>query len=67
VPFFLMPREASIGASIALSAVVLFLVGAYEAKTSIGDWRKKGLQMTAIGLGAALVGYVVGKLFGAAG
>jgi VIT1/CCC1 family predicted Fe2+/Mn2+ transporter len=65
LPFFLMPREASIGASVALSAVVLFLVGAYEAKTSIGDWRKKGLQMTAIGLGAALVGYVVGKLFGA--
>jgi len=65
IPFFLMPREASIGASIGLSAIVLFFVGAYEAKTSVGDWRKKGLQMTAIGLGAAFVGYLVGKLFGA--
>ena len=67
IPFFVMPREASIWASIGLSAVALFFVGAYEAKTSVGDWRKKGLQMTAIGLGAALVGYLVGKLFGAAG
>lgn len=67
VPFFLMPRTASIWASIGLSAIALFFVGAYEAKTSIGDWRKKGLQMTGIGLGAALVGYLAGKLFGAAG
>lgn len=67
VPFFLMPRVASIWASIGLSAVALFFVGAYEAKASIGDWRKKGFQMTAIGLGAAFVGYLVGKLFGASG
>ncbi len=65
IPFFLMPRTASIWSSIGLSAVVLFGVGAYEATTSIGDWRRKGLQMTLIGLGAALVGYLVGKLFGA--
>jgi len=64
VPFFLMPRAASIGSSIGISAVALFFVGAYEAKTSVGDWRRKGLQMTAIGLGAAFVGYLAGKLFG---
>lgn len=67
VPFFVMPRVASIWSSIGLSAVALFFVGAYEAKTSVGDWRKKGFQMAAIGLGAAFVGYVVGKLFGASG
>jgi VIT1/CCC1 family predicted Fe2+/Mn2+ transporter len=67
VPFFLMPRIASIWSSIGLSAVTLFFVGAYEAKTSIGDWRTKGLQMTLIGLGAAAVGYLAGKMFGAAG
>jgi vacuolar iron transporter family protein len=67
VPFFLMARAASIWASIGISAVALFFVGAYEARISIGDWRKKGFQMTAIGLGAAFVGYLVGKLFGASG
>ena len=53
--------------SIAVSAAALFFVGAYEAKTSVGDWRKKGLQMTLIGLGAAAVGYLEGRVFGASG
>ena len=67
VPFFLMPHVASIWSSIALPAVVLFFVGAYEATTLVGDWRKKGVEMTAIGLGAAFIGYLVGKMFGASG
>ena len=65
LPFFFLPRGPALVGAIGLSAVALFFVGAYEAKTSIGDWRRKGLQMTAIGLGAALVGYLVGRLFGA--
>jgi VIT1/CCC1 family predicted Fe2+/Mn2+ transporter len=66
LPFFFLPRAPALWTAIALSAAALFFVGAYEAQTSIGDWRKKGLQMTAIGLGAAFVGYLVGKIFGAA-
>jgi VIT1/CCC1 family predicted Fe2+/Mn2+ transporter len=65
VPFFFLPRETALWAAIAISAAALFFVGAYEAKTSVGDWRRKGLQMTVIGLGAAFVGYLAGKLFGA--
>lgn len=65
VPFFFLPRASALWAAVALSAAALFLVGAYEAKTSIGDWRKKGFQMMLIGLGAALVGYLAGKFFGA--
>lgn len=64
VPFFFLARTPALWTAIALSAAALFFVGAYEAKTSIGDWRRKGLQMTAIGLGAALVGYLAGRLFG---
>ncbi len=64
-PFFFLPRMAALWTAIGISAAALFFVGAYEAKTSIGDWRKKGLQMTAIGLGAAFVGYLAGKIFGA--
>jgi VIT1/CCC1 family predicted Fe2+/Mn2+ transporter len=33
----------------------------------VGDWRKTGLKMMAIGLGAAGVGFLVGRLFHAAG
>jgi vacuolar iron transporter family protein len=67
VPFLVLPRTVALVLSIGLSAVVLFGVGVYSAKTLVGDWRKSGLQMTVIGLGAAGVGFLVGRLFQAAG
>jgi vacuolar iron transporter family protein len=63
VPFTIAPRTPAIILAIALSAMTLFAVGVYSAKTLVGDWRKSGLQMTAIGLGAAAVGFLVGRLF----
>jgi VIT1/CCC1 family predicted Fe2+/Mn2+ transporter len=30
----------------------------------VGDWRRNGLKMLAIGLGAAAVGFGIGHLFG---
>jgi hypothetical protein len=53
--------------AIVLSALVLFGVGTYQAVTLVGDWRKKGLQMVQIGLGAAGIGFLIGRLFHAAG
>jgi VIT1/CCC1 family predicted Fe2+/Mn2+ transporter len=50
-----------------LSALVLFGVGAYQALTLVDDWRKKGLQMVVIGLGAAAIGFAIGRLFHTAG
>ena len=63
VPFVVVTRTPAIIAAIALSAVTLFAVGVYSAKTLIGDWRKSGLQMVAIGLGAAALGFLIGRLF----
>jgi predicted membrane protein (TIGR00267 family) len=63
VPFMVMARTPAIIMAIALSAVTLFAVGVYSAKTLIGDWRKSGLQMVAIGLGAAALGFLIGRLF----
>jgi predicted membrane protein (TIGR00267 family) len=67
VPFMVVARTAAIVLAIALSAVALFAVGVYSAKTLVGDWRKSGIQMVAIGLGAALLGFVIGRLFHTAG
>src|SRR5258708_7513887 len=53
VPFMVVARPPAIIAAIALSAVTLFAVGVYSAKTLIGDWRKSGLQKVAIRPGAA--------------
>jgi VIT1/CCC1 family predicted Fe2+/Mn2+ transporter len=66
-PFLVLARTPALVLSIGLSAVVLFGVGVYSAKTLVGDWRKSGLQMMVIGLGAAGVGFLVGRLFQAAG
>ena len=63
VPFMIVGRTPAIVLAIALSAVTLFGVGVYSAKTLVGDWRKSGLQMVAIGLGAAAVGFLIGRLF----
>jgi predicted membrane protein (TIGR00267 family) len=63
VPFMVAARTPAIIAAIALSAVTLFVVGVYSAKTLVGDWRKSGVQMVAIGLGAAALGFLIGRLF----
>lgn len=63
VPFMVVPRTPAIIIATVLSAVTLFAVGVYSAKTLVGDWRKSGLQMAAIGLGAAAVGFLIGRLF----
>ena len=61
-PFLAVTGTPAVVAAIVLSGVTLFAVGAYSAKTLIGDWRKSGLQMLMIGLGAAAVGFVIGRL-----
>jgi len=66
-PFMVVERTPAIILAIALSAVTLFAVGVYSARTLVGDWRKSGFQMTAIGLGAAAVGFLIGRLFQIAG
>lgn len=53
----------AIWASLAISALALFVVGAYKAKTTLGDWRKSGTEIATIGIVSALVGYFIGSLF----
>jgi hypothetical protein len=67
LPFVWLPRSTALILAFVLSALVLFGVGAYEALTMVGDWRKKGLQMVVIGLGAAAIGFLIGRLFHTAG
>lgn len=64
VPFVLMPVAAAIPVSLVLSTLVLFAVGAYKAKLTIGDWKKSGIEMAAIGMLAAITGWLIGKVLG---
>jgi predicted membrane protein (TIGR00267 family) len=63
LPFVWLSRTAALIAAVALSALVLFGVGAYQAVTLVGDWRRKGAQMVVIGLSAAAIGFLIGRLF----
>jgi predicted membrane protein (TIGR00267 family) len=65
LPFFFMPITPSIIVSIIITALTLFGVGAYKAKTMVGHPGKSGLQMMTIGTVSALAGYLVGALFSA--
>jgi vacuolar iron transporter family protein len=67
VPFMVLSRTPALVVAIVLSGLVLFGVGVYSAVTLVGDWRKSGLRMVAIGLGAAAIGFFIGRLFNSAG
>ena len=60
-------RGATAFAGLLLCALVLFGVGVYSAVTLVGDWRRSGLKMLVIGLGAAGIGFLIGNLFHGAG
>jgi vacuolar iron transporter family protein len=62
-PFLILERSGAVLASVTVSALALFAIGAYEAISFVGDWRKSGIRMVVIGLGAALVGFMIGRLF----
>jgi len=64
-PFFFASIRMAVIYSLVISAISLFFVGVYKAKTTIGKPTKSGIQMMLIGMGAALAGYLIGKLFGA--
>lgn len=67
LPFLVLGRTPALVLAIVLSALVLFGVGVYSAVTLVGDWKRGGLKMVVIGLGAASVGFLIGQLFHAGG
>lgn len=62
-PFFFLEIVPSIWTALAVSALTLFAVGFYKARTTVGKPFRSGLQMTLIGILSALAGYLVGLLF----
>lgn len=62
VPFVTLPVSTSIWVSILVTALVLYIVGAYKARTTVGRPWKSGLEMAVIGTVSALVGYAIGLL-----
>lgn len=59
LPYFFLPLQASLPASVAFSALVLFLMGFYKGKVTVGNYWRSALELTIIGLCAALAGYLI--------
>jgi len=62
VPFIFLPVTISMLVSLVITALVLFVVGAYKARQTVGHPGKSGLEMALIGTLSALVGFAVGAL-----
>ena len=64
VPFFFASGYAAIIASFAISTLAHFLIGAAKTVvTGLSPWRS-GAEMTIVGLGEALITYLLGLAFG---
>ncbi len=68
MPFFFLTTlqlqiSQAIWVSLVISAITLFIVGAYKAKATVGNWKSSGAEIAVIGIVAALIGYVIGLLF----
>ena len=61
-PFIFLPVGLSMLVSILLTAAVLWIVGAFKARLTIGRPWKSGMEMALIGTLSALAGYAVGVL-----
>jgi len=63
IPFFFMVGYPAIIIALLSSAIVLFGGGALSAKLTIGDWRKRGMELVTIAMIAAGAGFGIGWLF----
>lgn len=62
IPFAFLPVAVSMWVSMSIAALVLFIVGVYKARITIGKPFKSGLEMAVIGVLSALAGYAIGVL-----
>jgi vacuolar iron transporter family protein len=62
LPFVFLPVALSMWTSVMITALVLFAVGVYKARVTVGRPGRSGLEMALIGTASAMAGYLVGLL-----
>ena len=67
IPFIVSGTNVIAGAigAVVLSAVILFFIGWYGAKVTVGSVWRSGLQMLVICLTAGFAGFLIGHFLGA--
>jgi len=61
-PFMALPVSTSMWVSVLVTALVLFGIGAYKARVTVGRPMRSGIEMAIIGTVSAMAGYLVGIL-----
>lgn len=61
-PFMFLPISTSMWMSVLFTAIVLFGIGAYKARVTVGKPMRSGTEMMVIGIVSAMAGYLVGVL-----
>lgn len=64
VPFLVLPIPTAILVSVAATAAALFVAGLFRALSSLHPFLRSGLEMVAVGMGAAAGTYLIGLLIG---
>jgi predicted membrane protein (TIGR00267 family) len=59
-PFTFWPVSISMWLSVLVTGLVLFAIGAYKARVTVGKPMRSGIEMAVIGIVSALAGYLVG-------
>lgn len=64
IPYAFLPKDAAIMASIALSGVTMFALGAIKCKFTKQNVLRTGMKMMLMAMGAALLAYLIGEGLG---
>ena len=62
VPFMFLPVATSMWMSVLVTALVLFAIGFYKARVTVGRPMRSGMEMMLIGTISAMAGYLVGVI-----
>lgn len=64
LPFLFLTIPTAVIASVVVTAVALFVAGLFRALSSLHPFVRSGLEMVAVGMGAAAGTYLIGLLIG---
>jgi len=62
LPFFYFPVFQATIIALVISGITLFIAGVVKAKKTYGSWQRSGTEMLAIGMVAAVAGFIVGEV-----
>jgi predicted membrane protein (TIGR00267 family) len=62
LPFMFLSVSTSMWLAVLITALALFVIGAYKARVTVGKPMRSGIEMAVIGTVSALAGYLVGVI-----